>query len=1114
MGCPQLDRTKAWIDGDSRDSEIEAHVATCETCGELARGRGLGMRATVLDTDAKEVPHGETAPQPDACFAVGAMVGGRYRITRFIARGGMGEVYEAFDAELRVKVALKAATRTTGIALERFRREVTLARRVTHRNVCRLFEIGFETMPDGDVPYCTMELLEGDTLSDRLARGPLAIDHARSIVEQVAAGLTAAHEVGVIHRDFKSNNIMLVGDRAVISDFGLARSEPGVADDRSTLTHEQALIGTPAYMAPEQVESKPVSAATDIYALGIVMFEMVTGELPFRGSTSMETAVMRLKQTAPSARGKRGEVPVAWDKAIAKCLEIDPAKRFARASDVAFALGAAPRRKRWPIAAAIAVLGVGATAAVMLASPAPEAPAALPATAADGSRTVLVIDPGPAGGGWRATAVGELLRNELRVPGRVRVVDGDEVSRLLREIGVQPGDAPSRDAIARLGAASPAQLAVTGTLRDMSLEVRWIDLATGREVGAARIGIDGGDLSAATGELGARLRQTLAGDVPADADRAVKALPDTVEAARAYAEGLARIRALDHGGAIAQLSRATELAPDFAPAYLALYGELATRRLNAKAQAAAKRAFELAGRLRSDQRLRAEASYRTSRREWPQAADLWATLLATSPDDVAVATTYAATLGFDGQHERCFAVLDQMRRRPPPVGDDPRIDLREAACARSSGDFRRGLAAATRADVKASVRGAIDVQAAALALEGETLATAGEYDRALVVLHHAVELDRKIGDGEGVLEAQRQLAFVRSEQGDNRDAERIDREALALARSLGDRVGEGIVLNDLGQVLPKAGDALAMFQDGLAIAREQGDNRLVTVLLLNIANKQDALGRTAEAIETYREVIARAKDEQDDQNLATATMNMADSLSKLGRDAEALPLYDSVLASYQKRGDEDGVGFALESRGELRWGDGDLAGARADLEAALALRVKLGEKANAAKSQDRLARLDLAEERTAEAESLARASLAERRTETEPDKVAESLVTLARVLAMLGKGRDAVAAIDEAEHLVKPDPDGTVHPREAAFIRALADPANADAQLAIIRADATRAGCASCPSETRLEEAEVERAAGHTAHARQLLAEAQRLARAAKLGDIAARATLLLERTR
>jgi serine/threonine protein kinase len=138
------------------------------------------------DLDSQDTPPGdppprETAGESDALKA-GAFVGSRYRVVRFIARGGMGEVYEAFDEELRVAVALKVATKTTGRALDRFKREVTLARRVTHRNVCRLFEIGFETLAGETVPYCTMELLEGETLSERLERGGSRTGFARSRV--------------------------------------------------------------------------------------------------------------------------------------------------------------------------------------------------------------------------------------------------------------------------------------------------------------------------------------------------------------------------------------------------------------------------------------------------------------------------------------------------------------------------------------------------------------------------------------------------------------------------------------------------------------------------------------------------------------------------------------------------------------------------------------------------------------------------------------------------------------------------------------------------------------------------------------------------------------------
>src|SRR5207237_27276 len=151
------------------------------------------------------------------------------------------------------------------------------------------------------------------------------------------------------------------------------------------------------------------------------------------------------------------------------------------------------------------------------------------------------------------------------------------------------------------------------------------------------------------------------------------------------------------------------------------------------------------------------------------------------------------------------------------------------------------------------------------------------------------------------------------------EAERTYRDGLALAKRLHDRVAEGILLNDLGQVLPKATDALAMFRDGLAIAREQADERLITALQLNVANKLDATNPIPAAIDQYKEVIERATAQHDDENLATAEMNMADSLSHLARRSEALPLYDRALASFQKRDDEDGVGFALSSRGEARW---------------------------------------------------------------------------------------------------------------------------------------------------------------------------------------------------
>jgi tetratricopeptide (TPR) repeat protein len=1049
-------------------------------------------------------------PEADA-LGPGMFVGGRYRVVRFIARGGMGEVYEAFDEELRVAVALKVATKTTGRALDRFKREVTLARRVTHKNVCRLFEIGFHPVGGETVPYCTMELLEGETLSARLERGPLPLADARTIVEQITAGLQAAHDVGVIHRDFKSNNILLVKDgdgreRAVISDFGLARAEVSVDGDGSALTADQSLVGTPAYMAPEQVECKPATTATDIYALGIVMFELVTGELPFRAETPMATAVLRLTQPPPSARARRPELPVGWDLAIRRCLELAPANRFARAGEVALALDNRPPRRLLPWVAGIAAAGIAAAVGIGMRSEHAAAPA-IPRLAPGQVRWLVVADPA-ADDTWRATEAGELLRAEVRIPGALMPLDGDETAPLARDLATAKDPDARRSAIVHIAATTVAQILITGELRAGMLHVRLVDLASGQVIEDYAEPVTGDDLAGAVARLGSRLRDRLAGaDVPLDADHAAKVLPTQPDAARAYAEGLAAGRAHDHQHAIASLEHATTLAKDFAPAYLALVRELRAVRQAARAATAADSAFALAGSLRSDQRLRAEALYRESRKEWPQAENLWSTLLAAQPDDITVVSALAHAAMATSDTDKCFAVLDRLRGRPAPTGDDPRIDVQEALCARQSGDFRRGLSAATRADVKAGVRGAREVQQQALALEGEQLANAGEYDRALVVLGRARQLAEVLGDREAVVEAMRQTGFVLGEQGKLEEAATTFKAAISGAQQIGDRLAEGILKNDFGQFMPRAVDALAIFKDALAIAKDQGDERLVTAASLNVANKQDATGDVDGALATYADVIARAKTQHDDENLATALMNSSDSMMKLDRYTEALPRIEEALASFQQRGDEDGVGYSLMSRGDAHFGLGDLAAARTDYDAALTLRTKLGEARNVAKSQVALARLDLAEDRAGDAEPLARASVEMHRKENDTDELANSLRVLARVLITLGKRDEAITALDECQRIYKPDPSDA---SEDALIRGLADPADAEAQLAIIHGSEHDPTCAGCELLATLDEAELERGLGHAARSRELLVQISQRAKAMHAANVIDRARRLL----
>jgi hypothetical protein len=211
------------------------------------------------------------------------------------------------------------------------------------------------------VPFLTMELLDGPSLAQYLGRvGRLAPEAARPIVDQLSAALEAAHQAGVVHRDFKPQNVIILEGRplkAVVTDFGVARAFDG-DDWAPTRTNSRGLVGSPAYMAPEQVEGRSVGPAADLYALGVVMFEMLTGSLPFEGETPLLTAVMRLERTAPSVRARAADVVSRWERVIARCLEREPQKRPSSAHAVSGALAARPAKKAgWHFVAAGMALG-------------------------------------------------------------------------------------------------------------------------------------------------------------------------------------------------------------------------------------------------------------------------------------------------------------------------------------------------------------------------------------------------------------------------------------------------------------------------------------------------------------------------------------------------------------------------------------------------------------------------------------------------------------------------------------------------------------------------------------------------------------------------------------
>lgn len=283
----------------------------------------------------------------------GDVLCGRFRILRAVGEGGMGHVFEAYDSELTVHVALKIIRpeiASNAEALSRFRQEVRLARRITHPNVCRTFDIEREIRvldsvgdTKQEIIFLTMEFLEGETLASRIKRtGPLQLDEALQVGRQVADAMNAAHSLGIVHRDLKPANIMLVPAesaaelvfRAVITDFGLARLDTALPQgNRSVLSNSGRPIGTLAYMAPEQLEGTAVSAATDIYAFGLILFEMVTGTRAFPSDNFLSGIARRVSGPPPSPQTIVPTLPIPWCRAIEGCLSLKPEDRFQAVAD-------------------------------------------------------------------------------------------------------------------------------------------------------------------------------------------------------------------------------------------------------------------------------------------------------------------------------------------------------------------------------------------------------------------------------------------------------------------------------------------------------------------------------------------------------------------------------------------------------------------------------------------------------------------------------------------------------------------------------------------------------------------------------------------------------------
>ena len=601
--------------------EPERHEFVRRACGEDADLRDEVLSLLVSEAAATsfcETPAagllGKAAPRSAPRLAPGTRLGA-YEVTGFLSAGGMGEVYRARHTVLNRTVAIKTVSTellADPWANRRLIREARHASVLNHPNICTIYEVG---EAEG-APFIVMALVEGQPLNERLRQTGPALHDALDYGVQIAEALEHAHQHGIVHRDLKSSNIVVDPDgRAIVLDFGLARRLPGDPKGPgtdSTVTGHGALAGTLGYMAPELLLGEPADVRSDVWSLGVVLYELTTGALPFSGRTPFETSSAILGDPPQPVNGR---VPLALRLVIERCLVKDPNSRYQHAVEVGMALEAVRRRRAWPLVGRLLISTrrvtlswIGAAAVVLLTLGAAGPWLWRYSGGLLGRRiSTLAFLPienatGDSAGDYHAAGLTDGLIAQLGSATDIRLISPASAARIADTVA-----APA--AIARrLG----ADAIVTGRLRlareRIAVDVRLIDGARGRvrwsdtyERPVQQVLALQADLIRA---LAAEVRLTIR---PGAADRLATVRAVNPEAYEAYLKGRYQWNQRTRQSlelAVAQFRQAIELDPTYAPAHAALadcYNQLGTVLLGAgspreyrpRAEAAAIRALQI-----------------------------------------------------------------------------------------------------------------------------------------------------------------------------------------------------------------------------------------------------------------------------------------------------------------------------------------------------------------------------------------------------------------------------------------------------------------------------------------------------------------------------------------
>ena len=934
----------------------------------------------------------------------GMLLGRRYEIVSVLGRGGMGAVYKAKDRELNRMVALKVIrpelAQNLGI-IERFKQELLLAQQVTHRNVIRIYDLG---EADG-LKFITMEFVDGEDLRTLLSqKGKLTPAEAVDVIQQVCRGLDAAHIVGVIHRDLKPQNVMCEkSGRVLVMDFGLARS---VASDG--LTNTGALVGTMDYMSPEQALAQSLDQRSDLYTLGLIFYELLTGKMPFAAESAVASLIKRTQERVIPVCEIDREIPRTLSDIVSKCLERDVRVRYQSAADLFSDLegwqgkraGAAPsfhprvgpwaRTLPWPwMAAGTTIIVLAAIAWIwrqnVLSAPSKQGVNSAP-------QVSLAILPfrnasGDSSLDWLGASISEMLSTDVGQSAKLRTVSQDRLHQVLADLRITPDASIEPATLHRVAEFSNADTIVSGQYakfgNQIRIDARLQDLKHDRNIPIKIEGLDEKDIPGAVDRLAALIRDNLS--FSRDVIKELKASSfapssHSVTALREFNQGVQSLRDGKNLEAVGSFQSAVKEDPEFALGYSKLAEADSALGYDGDAEQASRKAVELSQSLPLAEKYLIEATHARVIKDDKKAIEAFENLSTTMPGDADIKSALASLQTEVGAYDKARTELTEL------LQSDPK---------NTKALWQLGVVEIMSGNPQA----ALDPLNKALSL---TVETDNQESKALVLQSMGISYKRMNKPDEAMRDFQ--------------DAMAINRR-LGLKRNLaGNLVEMAIIENNQG----KFDVALADYNQALQLQREIGTKKEVGDTLIDQSVVYQAKGDYANALQNLKESLQIQRDAGDENYQALCLNNIGDVYLDEGDSDNALTYLQQALQLREKLNLPSGIAESSASLGEVYVATGQFDQALTAFMRSLDLWRKLGNSRNADDESHDIGMVFEYQGRPGAAvNALQDAVKGYRALNDQSSEMVELLNDLADALAKAGRGSESGPLLEEAQTLAR-----------------------------------------------------------------------------------------------